>query len=101
VVEHERLIADFVGGGLETCGYRGECAFDGVDGEPRALSDDVDLVILDGMLPGRDGLEVLAAIRAHKTDLPVLVLTGNTEGRDRAAALGAGATGYLVRSSPW
>ena len=63
VVEDEPAIADFIQRGLQAEGYAVSCAADGLEGERRALADDVDLVVLDVMLPGQDGLGVLQAIR--------------------------------------
>ncbi|MEA2294561.1 MAG: two-component system, OmpR family, response regulator [Solirubrobacteraceae bacterium] len=97
VVEDEAGIADFVRRGLGAEGHQVEVASDGLDGERRALANDVDLVILDRMLPGRDGLEVLRGIRAAKPALPVIMLTARGEVADRVAGLDAGATDYLVK----
>ena len=74
VVEDEAAIADFLKRGLEAEGYVVLTAHDGVEGELLALTQAVDLVILDRMLPRRDGIEVLAAIRGAKPALPVILL---------------------------
>jgi DNA-binding response OmpR family regulator len=63
VVEDEAGIADFLRRGLAAEGYDVVCASDGADGEARALSGRFDLVLLDLMLPGKDGREVLSTIR--------------------------------------
>lgn len=97
IIEDEVAIADFVQRGLQAEGYAVEVALDGLDGERRACVGACDLVILDRMLPGRDGLEVLAAIRADRPGLPVLMLTARGEVTDRVAGLDAGATDYLVK----
>ncbi len=97
VVEDEPAIADFVQRGLESEGFEVVSALDGIEGERRALDEPVDLVILDLMLPGRDGLEVLSAVRARKPTLPVIVLSARNEIDDRVAGLDAGATDYLVK----
>ena len=97
VIEDEVAIADFLERGLKAEGYAVTTAADGVDGEARALGDSVDLVVLDLMLPGRDGLEVLAAIRAAKPALPVIILSARAEVDDRIAGLDRGATDYLVK----
>jgi DNA-binding response OmpR family regulator len=97
VVEDEAGIADFVQRGLAAEGHQVEVATDGLDGERRALTSDVDLVILDRVLPGRDGLEVLRGIRAAKPALPVIMLTARGEVADRVAGLDAGATDYVVK----
>jgi DNA-binding response OmpR family regulator len=97
VVEDEPAIADFLERGLRAEGHAVEVAGDGNEGETRALASDVDLVVLDAMLPGKDGLEVLRAIRERKPALPVLMLTARGEVEDRVAGLDAGATDYLVK----
>ena len=63
LVEDERGIADFVERALRAQGHAVEVAADGVDGGHRAVGSDLDLVILDVMLPGRSGLEILQEIR--------------------------------------
>jgi DNA-binding response OmpR family regulator len=97
VIEDEPAIADFVQRGLAADGYEVSTAADGIDGERRALRDDIDLVILDLMLPGRDGLEVLASLRLRKPALPVIVLSARAQVEDRVIGLDAGATDYLVK----
>jgi two-component system, OmpR family, response regulator len=97
VVEDEAAISDFVARGLEGEGYEVLTAADGVEGERLALGEGVDLLILDRMLPGRDGIEVLAAVRAAKPALPVILLTAKGEVADRVEGLDAGATDYLAK----
>jgi DNA-binding response OmpR family regulator len=97
VVEDEEAIADFLSRGLEAEGYGVVVAADGVAGERLALDGGVDLVVLDRMLPGRDGIEVLGAIRAEKPSLPVIVLTAKGEIADRVEGLDRGATDYMTK----
>ena len=97
VVEDEAAIADFLERGLAAEGYEVSVAGDGVEGERLALADGFDLVVLDRMLPGRDGLEVLGAIRAAKPALPVIVLTAKGEVADRVEGLDSGATDYMTK----
>lgn len=97
VVEDEAAIADFLARGLEVAGYGVVTAADGVEGERLALGGGFDLVILDRMLPGRDGVEVLAAIRAAKPALPVILLTARGEIADRVEGLDRGATDYMTK----
>jgi DNA-binding response OmpR family regulator len=97
VVEDESAIADFVQRGLRAEGYAVACAGDGVDGERQALGDDVDLVVLDLMLPRRDGLAVLRSIRERKPALPVIVLTARDAIDDKVTGLDAGATDYVTK----
>ena len=96
VVEDETAIADFVQRGLEAEGYKVACAYDGDDGERQALSRGVDLVVLDLMLPGKDGLSVLRSIRREKPSLPVIVLTARDAVEDKVAGLDTGATDYVT-----
>ncbi len=97
VVEDETAIADFVQRGLEAEGYSVECALDGVEGERQAMSDEVDLVVLDLMLPLRDGMSVLDSIRRSRPALPVIVLTARDAVEDKVAGLDGGATDYVTK----
>src|SRR3954464_2097768 len=97
VVEDETAIADFVQRGLEAEGYAVECAGDGNEGERQALDGDPDLVVLDLMLPGRDGMSVLNSIRSEKPALPVIVLTAKDAVEDKVAGLDAGAVDYVTK----
>ncbi len=97
LVEDEPGIVDFVRRGLEAEGYAVEAALDGVEGERLALKGSFDAIVLDLMLPGRNGLEILASVRRAKPSLPVIVLTARGEIEDRVAGLDAGAVDYLVK----
>jgi two-component system, OmpR family, response regulator len=97
VVEDEAGIADFLARGLEAEGYEVTMASDGISGERLALSPGTDLVVLDRMLPGRDGIEVLASIRRTKPALPVILLTAKAEVADRVEGLDLGATDYVTK----
>jgi len=97
LVEDERGIADFVERALRAQGHAVEVAADGVDGGHRAVGSDLDLVILDVMLPGRSGLEILEEIRTVKPALPVIMLTARGEVADKVAGLDAGATDYMTK----
>jgi DNA-binding response OmpR family regulator len=97
LVEDERGIADFVERALRAQGHAVEVAADGVEGGQRAVGSDLDLVILDVMLPGRSGLEILEEIRAVKPALPVIMLTARAEVADKVAGLDAGATDYMTK----
>src|SRR5437588_2175740 len=97
VVEDESAIADFIQRGLEAEGYAVACATDGIEGERQALAGDLDLVILDMMLPGRDGLTVLRNIRRQRPNLPVVILTARDTVEDKVAGLDSGATDYVTK----
>jgi len=82
---------------LQAEGFAVEAAVDGIEGERLALSDSFDAVVLDLMLPGRGGLEILGSVRRAKPTLPVIVLTARGDIEDRVAGLDAGAVDYLVK----
>jgi DNA-binding response OmpR family regulator len=97
VVEDEVAIADFLSRGLEAEGYAVAVAADGPEGERLALAPETDLVVLDRMLPGRNGIEVLEAIRAARPALPVIMLTARGEIAERVEGLDRGATDYVTK----
>jgi DNA-binding response OmpR family regulator len=88
---------DFVRRGLEAEGFAVETALDGREGERLALRGGYDAIVLDLMLPGRDGLEILASVRQTTPNVPVIVLTARGEIDDRVQGLEAGAVDYLVK----
>jgi DNA-binding response OmpR family regulator len=97
LIEDEAGIAEFVEKALRAQGHQVDACSDGLEGERRALTTDVDLVILDRRLPGREGVEVLRGIRSAKPDLPVIMLTAMGEVADKVQALDAGATDYVTK----
>lgn len=97
IVEDEAAIADFLERGLRGEGFAVQAVGDGAEGERLALDHAFDLVVLDRMLPNRDGLEVLARIRRAKPALPVIVLTAKAEVADRVEGLDRGATDYVTK----
>ncbi len=96
VIEDEERIAQFLKRGLIYEGYRVDVAHDGRNGLSMAREQPPDLVILDWMLPGMDGLEVCKRLRAAG-DLPILMLTAKEDTHDRVEGLDAGADDYLVK----
>lgn len=96
VIEDEERIAQFLERGLIFEGYRVDVAHDGQDGLSIARENPPDLVILDLMLPGIDGLEVCRRLRLA-SDVPVLMLTARDTVEDRVTGLDAGADDYLVK----
>jgi len=97
VIEDEKKMALFIKRGLEEERYIVETAFDGQTGLEMALHNQYDAIVLDVMLPKRNGLAVLSAMRAAGNVTPVLMLTarGNTE--DRVAGLDLGADDYMPK----
>jgi DNA-binding response OmpR family regulator len=97
VVEDEPGIVDFIDRGLKAHGFDVISAMDGVTGTELALSANVALIVLDLMLPGRGGLELLTAVQAVKPGLPTIILTARGEINQRVAGLDAGAVDYLTK----
>jgi two-component system response regulator MprA len=96
VIEDEARIAQFIERGLIYEGYRVTVARDGKTGLAAARDNPPDLVILDWMLPGIDGLEVCKRLRAA-SQVPILMLTAKDDINDRVTGLDAGADDYLVK----
>jgi len=97
VVEDERKVAVAVQSGLEREGYQVALAETGEEGFFLAQAQAFDLIVLDRMLPGRDGLEILSTLRERAIHTPVLVLTAKDAVEDRVAGLDSGADDYLVK----
>ncbi len=97
VIEDEPGIVDFLDRGLRSQGFDVSAALDGEEGLRRALAESPDLVVLDILLPGRSGLEVLRALHDARPGLPVIALTALGEVEDRVTGLDAGAVDYLTK----
>jgi DNA-binding response OmpR family regulator len=97
IVEDEKKVASFVRRALEAEQHTVDVAHDGDTGLARARDGVHDLVILDVMLPGRDGLAVLRALRSAGRDVPVLLLTARGGVADRVTGLDLGADDYLPK----
>ena len=96
VVEDERKAAEYLQKGLVESGYQVEVALDGLDARHLIEEERFDLVILDVMLPGIDGWQLIKLIRRHG-DTPVLFLTARDSVEDRVKGLELGADDYLVK----
>jgi len=97
VVEDEPKVADALREGLESEDYEVEIARTGEEGFFLVNARTFDLVILDLMLPGRDGLEILRTLRQRGLQTPVLILTARDAVEDRVTGLDCGADDYLVK----
>jgi len=97
VVEDETKVAQALREGLEGERYEVVVATTGEDGFFRANAEVFDLLVLDVMLPGRDGIEVLTTLRKRGTQTPVLILTAKDAVEDRVLGLDSGADDYLVK----
>lgn len=98
VVEDEHKIANSIRRGLEQESYAVDVAYDGQEGYDLASSEDsYDLIILDRMLPGMEGVEIAKKLRAEGIHTPILILTARGQVSDRVEGLDAGADDYLAK----
>ncbi len=97
VVEDEHKIANSIKKGLEQESYAVDIAYDGNDGYDLAATEDYDLIILDLMLPGMDGLEICKKLRQEGNHTRILILTAKGQIRDKVLGLNSGADDYLTK----
>ena len=96
IIEDERKTADYLAQGLTEQGWTVDVVHDGIDGQHLAVHYDFDVVVLDVMLPGLNGFDVLRSLRAVK-GTPVIMLTARDGVEDRVRGLREGADDYLVK----
>lgn len=98
IIEDHADIAEMIGDYLENLGYIADYASDGITGLHLAVSNDYDVIVLDLMLPGMDGLEVCKKIREEaKNDTPIIMLTARDTLDDKLTGLDKGADDYLIK----
>jgi heavy metal response regulator len=97
VVEDEKKVGAFIKKGLEEDRYNVEVAFDGDKGEELASQGSFDLIILDILMPKKDGLTMLKELRAKQITTPVLMITAKGSVEDKVKGLDTGADDYLVK----
>ncbi|HLX11391.1 MAG TPA: response regulator transcription factor [Bacteroidota bacterium] len=97
VVEDEKKVAKFIQQGLEEEHYAVDVANDGERGEFLASNEQYDLIILDILMPKKDGMSVLKSLRGKKINTPVLVLTAKNSTTDKVEGLDSGADDYLTK----
>lgn len=97
IIEDDAGVAKFVDRGLRESGFTTEVASDGEDGIRRVVGEHYDIIILDLMLPGRDGFSVLRELRLSGDNTPVICLTARDAVDDRVKGLDYGADDYLVK----
>ncbi|MCR5278246.1 MAG: response regulator transcription factor [Lachnospiraceae bacterium] len=96
IVEDEEAIADLEKDYLELSDFKVDIASDGIEGERLALNEDYDLIVLDLMLPGKDGFEVCKSIR-DKKNVPILMVSAKKDDIDKIRGLGLGADDYMTK----
>lgn len=97
IVEDESKTGDYLKQGLGEAGFIVDVTRNGLDGMQMALAEHYDLVILDVMLPGIDGWQVLQSLRGAHKDMPVIFLTARDQIGDRVKGLELGADDYLIK----
>jgi DNA-binding response OmpR family regulator len=96
IIEDDQSIADLLSDYLEISGFESEVCTDGSSGYQQILNNSYDLIILDIMLPGIDGFEILRRIRDN-IDIPVLLVSAKKEEIDKIRGLGLGADDYITK----
>ncbi|NDV22081.1 response regulator transcription factor [Desulfovibrio sp. JC022] len=97
IVEDDMTIADYIAQGLRESGFTVDHAADGNDGLNFALNTEYDAAIIDLMLPGRDGLSIIAEMRGRAMETPVLILSARQSVDDKVSGLQAGGDDYLTK----
>src|SRR5512138_296096 len=97
LIEDNRRLSDSLKATLVEDGYAVDTAYDGLEGEEMALFTPYDVIILDIMLPKRDGVDVCRSLRDQKVSTPILMLTARDALDDRVQGLDSGADDYLVK----
>ncbi|MFA6075280.1 MAG: response regulator transcription factor [Negativicutes bacterium] len=97
LVEDEQLLADALEHILMKHGYLVDCAYDGTEGYLFAETGIYDIIILDRMLPGMDGVTIMQRLRAKNIQTPIIMLTARGSVDDRVSGLDAGANDYLIK----
>lgn len=97
LIEDDAQVAQFIADGLTKLGYSVKHAADGIAGKQLAIDKHFDLMIVDRMLPGCDGLSIVEAVRANENNVPVLFLSALGDVDDRIKGLKAGGDDYLVK----
>src|SRR3954471_15698787 len=97
IIEDDKKIASFVMRGLKEAGFAVNHAADGVSGLNLALKDFYDAIILDIMLPKRDGLSIVEEVRRQKIHTPIIILSARRSVDDRIKGLEFGGDDYLIK----
>ena len=96
-VEDEAKIANFVNAGLREYGFVVDYCDNGDEGYSRAVDNEYDALVLDIMVPGKDGLAILKSLRRDKRNVPIILLTARNELDDRLEGLNLGADDYIAK----
>ncbi|MEI6280863.1 MAG: response regulator transcription factor [bacterium] len=97
IIEDEKKLVEILKQALKIEHYATDVAFDGQEGLSKALKNNYDLIILDIMLPKKDGIEVCKSLRMHNIYTPIIMLTARGQEEDRVIGLNIGADDYLIK----
>lgn len=97
IIEDEKKLVGILKRALKGERYSVEVAYDGKEGLEKALKNNYSLILLDVMLPGKDGFALCKELRKHQVHTPIIMLTAKGSAEDRVAGLDAGADDYLVK----
>ena len=97
IVEDEHKIANSIKKGMELEGFAVDTTYDGTEGYDMTSTEEYDVIILDLMLPGMDGVTLCKKLREEKNRTPILMLTAKSQIRDRVEGLNSGADDYLTK----
>lgn len=97
IIEDERKLVDILKKALKNARYSVDAAFDGQEGLDKAMKNNYSLILLDIMLPKKDGFAVCKELRMHKIHTPIIMLTARGSAEDRVTGLDVGADDYLVK----
>ena len=96
IIEDEKRLADALGQIMQEARYQADIVYDGRDGLAYASSGDYDVIVLDVMLPGMDGFEVVHHLRESKISTPVIMLTALDDVKNKITGLDSGADDYMT-----
>lgn len=97
IIEDQQKLATYTKKGLENEGYVADCVYDGEAGLQRAIFGEYDAIILDVMLPKKDGIAVCQELREREVMTPIVMVTAKSDVDDRIAGLDSGADDYLIK----
>jgi DNA-binding response OmpR family regulator len=97
VVEDNQKLAGYIKDTLEQNSFAVDCVYDGLEGEKNAIVNEYDLIVLDIMLPGKDGISVCKTLREKDVNVPIIMLTARGELEDKILGLDSGSDDYLVK----
>ena len=97
IIEDEKRLADALGQIMQEARYQADIVYDGRDGLAYASSGDYDVIVLDVMLPGMDGFEVVHHLRESKISTPVIMLTALDDVKNKITGLDSGADDYMTK----